>query len=173
MSHTGKGTVTSGEQRRLSRFESEERIYDREVENVKNYITGIVIPRTGEVNKKIGSPNIMDLAMSILHMSGAFGGFRSDKRFAKDVRDYFLQVIRQLNVPIVFGGKDFSPNEVNKAIGKIYWLKKNKPEEFDKLFSEFFRVHEFRGRKEPAFAGNIHIGKGRSTYSELMGKELE
>ena len=164
----GNKTMSSDEMQRRDRFESEERIYNREVDNVKQYITGVVIPQTGKWGQA-RAPHVMNLAMSILDMSGAFE--ERGKRFAKDVRDYFFKTLQTLNVPIVFQGKEFSLDEIGRAIGRIYWMKKNKPEEFSQMFSKFFHLAPSRrGEQQRSFIGNVSIGGGRGTYADLMGK---
>lgn len=139
----------------IGRNEAEERVM-RDITNFSKYITGIVVPKTGKYSGA-RLPDIADLALTILDMSGVFSDRRS---IAMDVRSKFLNTVKQLNVPIIFGGKEYSVEQVDKAIGKIFWLRKNKPEQFQQLFDKFFNI---RRSGEKNVFGNVNIDIGRGT----------
>lgn len=153
--------------RGTSRFESEERV-NQDIPNFSKYITGIVVPKAGKYTN-IQMPDVINLAMSILDMSDAFPhpSRQQVAQFAREIRSKFFDTIRALNVPIIFGGKEYSVDQVDKAIGRIYWMRKSDPEQFKKLFNQFYHVNP-RGERE--MFGNVAIGKGKGTPADFMGR---
>ena len=82
------------------------------------------------------------------------------------MRDNLLNAAIKLSVPIIFARKEHDPENIKKSIGKLMWLKKNKPDEFYEILEKYMTIHVFRGRKSVNPIGNPRLSTGKITIGD-------
>jgi len=126
-----------------SKFESEERLLQVEkVDNLKQFVTGIIIPTNRIPVVKKGDATAV--AISLIWLSGALGRDRGARIRAFDVRKDVLDAVKKFNVPIVFGRREFSIGQVIREMKKLFELKKAKDPELEKVLDKYIGKNRSR-----------------------------
>lgn len=130
------------------RWESEEHLYVQSLPNLKKYITGIVIGKapvgSGHSVKEIDPDELTRLADVII---GLFSGPKSMEQ-----RNWFLDTVITLGVPIIYNRKEFDSKQVKRRIIQLYSQRKRDREEEAAKPQQSFLVKISPG------AGGIAIG---------------
>jgi len=129
--------LAKGETASRAKFESEERLWGKEgVPNLKQVVNGIVIPgKFGLTLVKKG--DVTAVAISLVWLSGAFDRDRGSRARAFDIRNEILNAVKKLNVPIVFGRKEFSSGQVLGELKKLFALKKANDPKLEVLLDKY------------------------------------
>ena len=134
---TELSAIARGDSTRISKFESEERLWGKEgIPNLKQVVSGIVIP--GKFGLKlVKRGDVTAVAISLIWLSGSFSRDRGSRARAFDIRNDILDAVKKLNVPIVFGRKEFSMGQVLGELKKLFALKKARDPKLEVLLDKY------------------------------------